>query len=149
MTRGWFAIGIEHTKTETNVGTLWRTALSFGAAYVFTIGRRYKRQASDTTEAWRHIPLIHYADLDAFLAALPYDAPVVGVELLPTATPIGAYQHPQRAIYLLGAEDHGLSARAIDRCHHHVVLPGAFCHNVAVAGAMVMYDRINKAKVAA
>lgn len=143
--RGWFAIGIEHTKTETNVGTLWRTAHSLGAAYVFTIGRRYHQQASDTTKAWRHIPLFHYATLDECLMARPHDALLVGVELAPSARPIADYRHPERVVYLLGAEDNGLSKAAMSACQQLVVLPGAFCHNVAVAGAMVMFDRITKA----
>jgi tRNA (guanosine-2'-O-)-methyltransferase len=144
--RGWFAIGIEHTKTETNVGTLWRTAHSMGAAFVFTIGRRYKQQASDTTKAWRSLPLFNFGTLEECLQWRPYDALLVGIELLPTATPVAAYTHPQRAIYLLGAEDHGLSAKAIKACNQTIVLPGEFCHNVAVAGAMVMYDRYTKGR---
>ena len=141
MTKGWFAIGIEHTKTETNVGTLWRTAFSMGAAYVFTVGRRYQRQASDTTEAWRHIPLFHFANLLELREHQPHDALLVGVELVPSAAPISGYKHPERAVYLLGAEDHGLSGDAIMSCQQIVVLPGQFCHNVAGAGAMAMYDR--------
>jgi tRNA G18 (ribose-2'-O)-methylase SpoU len=144
MTRGWFAIGIEHAKTESNIGTLWRTAFSLGAAYIFTIGHRYKRQSSDTTSAWKHVPLFNYQTLDEMLTARPYDALLVGVELLTTAKPIGSYAHPERAIYLLGAEDHGLSRQAVDACQHVVVLPGRFCHNVAATGAMVMFDRIQK-----
>ena len=31
--RGFFAIGIEHTKTPANVGTLMRSAVCFGASY--------------------------------------------------------------------------------------------------------------------
>ena len=37
----YFEIGIFHTKTEQNVGTLWRSAFQLGAAGVFTIGKRY------------------------------------------------------------------------------------------------------------
>ena len=147
MTRGWFAIGIFHTKTETNVGTLWRTAFSMGAAYVFTVGRRYQRQSSDTAQAWKHIPLFHYVDLDEFLTQRPYDTLLVGVELAPEAAKVETYRHPERAVYLLGAEDHGLSPTAIAACNQLVVLPGTFCHNVAVAGAMVMYDRVAKGGV--
>jgi len=144
MTRGWFAIGIENTKTETNVGTLWRTAFSMGAAFVFTVGRRYKPQASDTPKSWKHIPLFNFATLDEMLLLRPYDALLVGVELLPAAMPVTGYAHPQRAIYLLGAEDNGLSAKAVAACNQTVLLPGTVCHNVAVAGAMVMYDRVTK-----
>ena len=33
-TRGYYAIGIEHTKTAENVGTLWRSADLLGAAFI-------------------------------------------------------------------------------------------------------------------
>lgn len=142
--RGYFGIGIEHTKTPTNVGTLWRSALNLGAAYVYTIGRRYKRQSSDTVKAWRHVPLFHYESFDAFFAALPYDARLVGVEIEDRAVSLTTYAHPARCVYLLGAEDHGLTAEAQRRCHDLVVIPSTRCLNVAVAGAIVMYDRATK-----
>jgi tRNA(Leu) C34 or U34 (ribose-2'-O)-methylase TrmL len=44
----YFEIGIYHPKTRNNVGTLWRSAYQLGASGLFTIGRRYERQSSDT-----------------------------------------------------------------------------------------------------
>lgn len=143
--RGYFGIGIEHTKSECNVGTLWRSAFLMGASFIFTVGRRYKKQASDTVCAWRHLPLYHYDTLEQFYeTALPYDCMLVGIELDERATPIHSFSHPQRAVYLLGAEDVGLSPNAMKRCHKLIVLPGEFSMNVAVAGSIVMFDRINK-----
>lgn len=146
MARGYFGIGIEKTKNELNIGTLWRSAFILGASFVFTIGKRYKRQSSDTTESWRHIPLYHYQHVDELYGSgIPYDCLLVGVELDEKAKPIKDFVHPQRAIYLLGAEDNGLSKESIERCHRLIVLPGEFSMNVAVAGSIVMFDRINKA----
>lgn len=144
LDRGYFGVGIEHTKTEANVGTLWRTADLLGASFMFTVGRRYRRQASDTMKSWKHIPLFHFADLDDLWASLPLECRVVGVELDDRATPLCDYQHWERALYLLGAEDHGLTAEAIRRCHDLVVLPGRRSMNVAVAGSIALYDRYNK-----
>lgn len=42
-----FGIGVYHPKHEINIGTLIRSAYIFGANYVFTVGRRYKRQSSE------------------------------------------------------------------------------------------------------
>ena len=142
--RGFFAIGICHAKKEVNIGTLFRTAQSYGAAFVFTVGRRYKTQASDTTKAWRHVPLYHYATIDELVESLPYSCPLVGIELDPRAYPIKNYVHPERAVYLLGAEDHGLTNEERDRCHQLIQLPGTYCINVATAGAITMFDRMNK-----
>jgi tRNA G18 (ribose-2'-O)-methylase SpoU len=145
--RGYFEIGIYHTKTEVNIGTLWRSAYQLGAAGIFTIGRRYAPQASDTPKTPRHIPLRHYADFDDFNNHRPSDAQLVGIEMgtieHPSVT-LGSFIHPARAIYLLGAEDHGLSAAVMSQCQHVVELQayrlGSF--NVAVAGSLVMYDRM-------
>jgi len=137
--RGYFGIGIEHGKSEANLGTLWRSAHSLGAAFVFTIGRRYQQQASDTTKAWRHLPLYHYATINDLV--LPYSCPLIGIELDAQAMPLARFWHPPRAIYLLGAEDVGLSKATRTRCHRLVQLPGAYCLNVAVAGSIVLYHR--------
>lgn len=137
--RGYFGIGIEHTKTEANVGSLWRAAHLFGAAYMFTIGRRYSRQASDTMKSWRSIPLFHFDTLDDL--RIPHDCRLVGVELDQRARPLATYTHHERCVYLLGAEDHGLTKTALARCHDLVQLPGAASMNVASAGAIVLYDR--------
>jgi tRNA G18 (ribose-2'-O)-methylase SpoU len=142
--RGYFGIGIERTKAEVNIGTLWRSAYIFGASFIFTVGRRYKKQSSDTVCAWRHIPLYHFLTADEFYGFLPYDCRLVGVELDERAKPIRGYVHPQRAVYILGAEDVGLSPEMIGRCHELIVIPGDYSLNVAVAGSIVMFDRINK-----
>lgn len=42
MKRGYFGIGIYHTKNVLNVGTLWRSAHNFGASFIFTVGMRYR-----------------------------------------------------------------------------------------------------------
>lgn len=142
MKAGYFGIGILHAKTETNVGTLWRSAAILGASFIFTIGRRYKHQSSDTLQTPRHIPLFHYDTFGQFYQNLPHDCQLIGVELDETAVPIAEFQHPKRAVYLLGAEDNGLTREAIDRSHKIIQLLGAHCLNVAVAGSLVMYDRL-------
>lgn len=141
MKRGYFGIGIYHPKTEMNIGTLWRSAHILGASFVFTVGRRYRTQASDTTKAYRHIPMYHYTDMQQFSDNRPYDCPVVGIELSPAAIPIAKFAHPRSAIYMLGAEDHGLTGEAVAACQSLVVLPGDTCLNVAVAGSLVMFHR--------
>jgi len=139
LSRGFCGIGIFHSKTPVNVGTLWRSAAILGADFIFTVGRRYDHQPSDTMKAWRHIPLWHFSDLDDL--RVPRDCKLVGIELDKRARPIHTFAHPERAVYLLGAEDRGLSKEAIARCHSLVCLPGEWSMNVAVAGSIVLHDR--------
>ncbi len=145
--RGFFAIGIESGKSPLNIGTLWRSAHMFGAAYIFTIGARYPkaRGGPDTTKAWRHIPLFEYSDLPSFLAAIPRDCELIALECgqgKPRSLP--AFKHPERAVYVLGAEDRGLSQTLLDACLHQVEIPSIRSLNVAVAGSIILYDRIAK-----
>lgn len=140
--RGYFGIGIYHTKTETNVGTLIRSAHSFGADFVFTIGRRYKKQGSSLNQE-KHIPVFHFKTVCEWKKAMPSNARLVCIELHERAVPIKDFKHPERAIYLLGAEDHGLTEKIMDGCQV-VQLPGKYCLNVATAGSIVIYDRIVK-----
>ena len=142
--RGYFGIGIYHCKTKENVGTLWRSATILGADFIFTIGKRYEKQASDTVKTPRHIPLFHYEDFDDFFRHVPYDCPVVAIELDENSVPLESYHHRQRCIYLLGAEDHGLPKDILGRCKETVQLIGKFCYNVSTAGSIVMYDRAVK-----
>ena len=140
--RGYFGIGIYQTKTRVNVGTLLRSAYQLGAEFVFTVGRRYHRQSSDTLKTWRHIPLYHYETADEL--KIPYDCLLVGIEM--GGDSLVSAKHPQRAVYILGAEDNGLPKEIISRCHRIISIPSVRTnsYNVAVAGSIVMYDRIAK-----
>jgi tRNA G18 (ribose-2'-O)-methylase SpoU len=73
---------------------------------------------------------------------LPQGCKLVGIELIDEAIPLPSFRHPLRAAYVLGPERGSLSAELLDRCDHVVRIPTRFCINVAVAGAIVMYDRV-------
>lgn len=139
---GYFEIGIYQPKTGENVGTLWRSAYQLGAAGIFTIGRRYKGQCSDTYNAPGNIPLRHYADFAEFMAARPVGAQLVGVEF--PGQPLSVFQHPRMAVYLLGAEDNGIPQSVISACQFTVAIESVRqpSYNVAVAGSLVMWHRL-------
>lgn len=147
MTRGYYGVGIYHPKREVNVGSLWRSAFLYGASFVFTVGSRYQPQASDTPKTPRHTPLFHYDDMDDLRAHLPWSAPLVAVEMDERSVPLREFEHPERAVYLLGAEDHGLPQDVLAACHHitQIATPEPQSMNVAVAGSLVMDDRYAKA----
>jgi tRNA G18 (ribose-2'-O)-methylase SpoU len=142
MNRGYFGIGVVNGKTPHNLGTLWRSANQLGAAFIFTVGKRYPAQHCDTLKTPRHIPLHEYEGQEDF--RVPFDCQLVAVEM--GGKPLAAFKHPERAVYLLGAEDHGLPKWALDRCVHRVSIPSVRTEsfNVATAGAIVLYDRLVK-----
>lgn len=143
--RGYFGIGVYHPKTEENIGTLWRHARLYGADFIFTIGRRYRKQPSDTSNTSLHIPLYNYVDYEDFHSHLPYNCPVICVELSDHAHQLPDVTHPERAIYLLGAEDHGIPPE-IMKGKQVIEIPSRETQsmNVAVSGTLIMYDRFVK-----
>jgi tRNA G18 (ribose-2'-O)-methylase SpoU len=138
----YFEIGIYNPRNSANVGTLWRSAYQLGAAGIFTIGRPYRRQTSDTAVAQAHIPLRHFSTIDEFLQARPVGALLVGIEI--GGVLLSTFQHPERAIYLLGAEDIGLPPRLLELCNFIVEIESirSQSYNLAVSGSIVMYHRV-------
>lgn len=143
--RGYFGLALYEPKHATNLGTLLRTANLMDAAFVATIGARYRHQAGDTLKTPRHIPLFHFDTFEKFLEAMPDNAKLVGIELDDRAKDLRQFTHPTRAVYLMGAEDHGLPPSIMQRCDHLVKLDGRYSMNVAVAGSIVLYHRVGLA----
>ncbi len=132
-------------KTTHNWGSLCRTAQLLNASYMATIGSRFRKQASDTMRSWRHVPIFQHETFEDFYRSIPYDCQLIGVEMTSDAVEISQFEHPQRAVYLLGSEDNGLPPDVLERCHKTVCLRGERSMNVAVAGSIVIYDRVSKA----
>ena len=142
FTNEFFGIGIQNGKTPENLGVLWRSAQNLGASFIFTIGNRYSKQASDTHNAVSAMPYYHYETFNDFFNNLPKGVRIVGVELDEKAEMLESFHHPRRCVYLLGAEDHGLTREAIEKSHFLVKFTSTYSLNVSVAGSIVLYDRL-------
>lgn len=140
--RGYYGIGAEKISKPMNMGALIRTAHAFGASFVFTVDERYSSRAgySDTSHAPDHLPLYQYPD--AARLALPEGCELIGIELTEDAVALPTFRHPLRAAYVLGSERGALSPELVRRCAAVVRIPTSFCVNLAVAGAIVLYDRL-------
>lgn len=146
-TRGHFGIGIENGKNRANLGQLWRSAACFNADYMFTIGGRYQNTKADTI--WRHTPFYEFEDVPSWLCGLPKDTRIIAVEVpddtpWDESTPLAKFKHPERAMYVLGAEDHGISGDVLDVIDDLIYVPTSQCMNVAITGSIVLYDRASK-----
>ncbi|MEZ5817052.1 MAG: RNA methyltransferase [Hyphomicrobiaceae bacterium] len=139
--RGYFAIGAERMSKSLNLGNLMRSAHAFGAAFTFTIGATYSalEALADTSRSAQHLPHYDWGSVDDI--ALPRGCMLVGIELLEDAIDLPRFRHPSRAAYVLGPEKGSLSPELLRRCDVTVKIPTRFCVNVAMAGAIVMYDR--------
>ena len=141
-TRGYFGIGAERISKPLNLGNLFRSAHAFGASFVFTIGAHPDALDffADTSKSSGHLPYYHWEQLGAM--CLPDDCRLVGIELMSESVDLPSFRHPVKAAYVLGPELGALSPELVARCDHLVRIPTDFCINVAMAGAVVMYDRI-------
>lgn len=144
MNRGYFGIGAVNMKNNLNYGTLFRSAFNFHADFIFLIGKRFKRQASDTLNTDDHIPLYEYRTPEEFLNNRPHNCPLVSIEIADNSISLPKFSHPERAIYLLGPEDGNILPELIEHSNATVNIPTDDCMNVSVAGSIVMYDRILK-----
>jgi tRNA G18 (ribose-2'-O)-methylase SpoU len=141
--RGYFGIGAEGVSKSANIGALLRTGHAFGASFCFTIGTGWDARAArtaDTADTPLHVPMWRYptvADL-----SLPRECALVGIELLEDAIDLPSFRHPLNAAYVLGPERAGLSVSLQERCDHIIRIPTRFALNLAVAGALVLYDRL-------
>ncbi len=142
MQRGYFAIGAERISKALNLGNLMRSAHGFGASFTFTVGATYQalEARADTSKGALHLP--HYNWASPAELVLPAGCRLVGVELLDEAIELPSFRHPRCAAYVLGPERGSLSEGLIARCDYVVRIPTSFCVNLAMAGAIVMYDRV-------
>jgi tRNA G18 (ribose-2'-O)-methylase SpoU len=140
--RGYFAIGAERISKALNLGNLMRSAHAFGASFTFTIGATYHalEARADTSKGGWHLPHFNWSSVDEL--RLPQGCKLVGIELDEAAIDLPSFRHPLRAAYVLGPERGSLSAALLNRCDYVVRIPTAFSINVAMAGAIVMYDRV-------
>jgi tRNA G18 (ribose-2'-O)-methylase SpoU len=140
--RGYFAIGAERSSKALNLGNIMRSAHGFGAAFTFTLGATYQAMEAraDTSKGRWHLPHYNWATLPEL--RLPQGCELVGVELTPDAVDLTTFRHPLRAAYILGPEQGSLSPEVLALCKHVIKIPTRFCINVAMAAAIVMYDRV-------
>jgi tRNA G18 (ribose-2'-O)-methylase SpoU len=133
--RGYWGIAFYKPKFEQNIGTAVRSAHCFGADFIAVIGKRYKKQPSDTMATEKHIPIYEYENLDDFLKHIPIGCEVIGVEV--DGKDIIGFKHPERAIYVLGGEDKNLPKKFKNR----LKIKTSYCLNMAVAASIIMFHR--------
>lgn len=143
--RGFYGVGIYHPKKSVNIGTLWRSAFLYDADFIFTIGRRYPRQASDTVKAYNHVPLWEFESFNDFIKSMPKASQLICVEISKKSHSLKNFIHPERACYLLGAEDEGIPEEILAG-HATLQIPTAKAQsmNVSTAGTIILYDRFIK-----
>lgn len=141
--RGYAGLGVEGVSKMRNAGAVIRTAHAFGASFVFVVGGSFSRREildSDTAKSAESLPFYHFET--ARHLALPEGCQLVGIEMTDNAHLLPSFHHPRMAAYVLGSERMGLSEDMLSLCDHVIRIPTRFSLNLAVAGALVLYDRL-------
>lgn len=139
--RGFFGIGVEGISKAGNLGNLFRSAHAFGASFVFTVAPDPRAEFhTDTSASHKNLPFYTFPSVEEM--RLPQACDLVGIELVDDAVDLPSFHHPHSAAYVLGPERGSLSPAMLAKCDHVVRIPTSFCVNVAIAGAIVMYDRL-------
>lgn len=139
--RGFAVVALDGPKTEANLGGALRAAHCFRANMIVVSRERFRKESTDTTKAWRHIPVVRNENP---LDALPYDCVPVAVDMWQDATPLQEYKHPERAMYIFGPEDGFVRKEIKERCRDAIFIPTAYCLNLAATVNVVLYDRLAK-----
>lgn len=141
-------IAVEAPKLHGNIGVLFRTCATLGNVdFLATVGARYDKNLHwDPSDSHRILPTWHFEDFMTLRKNLPLCSVLVGVELDGKSENLEEFEHPDRAVYLFGSEDVGLSHQARRSCRHLVKLPSATgtSMNLSSAGSIVLWDRYTK-----
>ena len=136
-------------KYSHNVGMVLRNLAAFGWEQLWYTGDRIKLSSKKGKRLPREERMKVYDPVAVYNYDYPFDmfqgsVTPVAVEISDSAEPLHDFVHPGNAIYVFGPEDGGLNRMVKQHCHRFVTIPSRHCFNLAVAVAMVMYDRTYK-----
>lgn len=145
-----------------NVGAALRACAIFGAGRLNWTGDRVppmdewpdgaRLPREERMKAYRRVEFDGVKDgwLPTLLKTYRWDGFVpVCVERSPNAERLPYFVHPEKALYVFGPEDGGVSGMAREACHRFVTIPTALDGdpdesplNLAAAVNLVLYDRL-------
>lgn len=127
-----------------NIGAAVRVAANLGIAQVWYTGDRYQLEPGERLpreERMRGYDGVTLIQNDYPLDCFPPDTTPVAVELLPGATALPYFMHPENPVYIFGPEDGAIPPAVRALCHRFVFIPGLHCYNLANAAALTLYHR--------
>ena len=134
-------IALSNPKSATNVGAIMRAAGCFSVDSVIYTGSRYDRSVKLNTDTKKISSQIPLTPVETLLTSKTDDFKVVCVDLVEGATPLPAFSHPDKALYIFGPEDGTIKQNVIDQADYVVYIPTTGCLNLAASVNVVLYDR--------
>jgi tRNA C32,U32 (ribose-2'-O)-methylase TrmJ len=137
-------------KYAQNVGVAQRAASCYGIEQVWWTGHRVpisgdgKRFRLPREERMKDYGSVTLFNTDYPFDEFDSDVVPVAVEVRPNSESLPDFIHPEKALYVFGPEDGGLTRVTLRHCQRFVTIPTAHCLNLAVAIGTVLYDRACK-----
>jgi tRNA(Leu) C34 or U34 (ribose-2'-O)-methylase TrmL len=158
------AVALVDPKFPHNVGAAVRAASCYGIRQVWFTGDRvqlvgargYRLPREERMRGYKEVELRHCTAVGdgqhgaavgdgqhgaAFFEAFDRDVVPVAVEVRPGSESLIDFEHPERALYVFGAEDGTLGKAVLRHCHRFVVIPTRHCTNLSAAVYTMLYDR--------
>lgn len=140
-------VAVESWQRDLNTGSVVRTANAFNVEGVHIVGRRsWNRRGAMRTDAYLHVH--HHPDVAALGSwAEAHELPLLGVDNVPGAVPIGEAAIPRRCVLLFGEEGPGLTAEALAAAQTVVAVPqwgSTRSLNAAAAAAIAMWEWVRR-----
>ncbi len=133
-------------RTPENVGALIRLAGNLGLAKIYFISQVNSFNASKIARV-AHSSLKHvdftFCTPEEFMANIPPDYELIGVETSKNATNLFATKLPEKCILLVGNERYGIRQDFLDKCKKTVFIPllgKTLSMNVSHAAALATFE---------
>ncbi len=149
MTHKIFCTVLHTLNSPENVGMIVRSHVAHGGeALVFT-GQQLpwafrKRSEAFSRKLEKQVRIVHIADPDEAIGSLREQGyTIVAIEIAEQATPIDAFDFPDKTALVLGNEGEGLPESFLAQADHIVTIPqyGKVASlNVAVSASIAMFE---------
>ncbi|MEY8380073.1 TrmH family RNA methyltransferase [Ileibacterium valens] len=137
---------LENVQDPGNVGTLIRSAYSFGADCVVLsegCADGYNPKVLQATQgALFYIPLISKEIHKAISSCKDHDIPVFAAALHHDSIALSKVEHPEKFALLIGNEGQGLTKETIESADYviHIEMSAFESLNAAIAGSIILYQ---------
>lgn len=139
----WLEVAIENLSHDFNIGSIVRTANSFGVRRVHIVGRRrWNRRGAMVTDRYLHV--LHHASAADFAGSVrARGLAVVGIDNTDGSLPLEVAKLARQSVLVMGEESAGLSEAMRLECEaiYHITQYGSSrSMNVGHAAAIAMYS---------